>query len=124
MDTVRDSSLGQLLRWVTRNRILLYPEEKPGFVFKKEDAEQHRLEKSKSHRKGITRNGMDESQEDSLCSSTRADLDGSFAPNTTARYVADWYGADDPSCPRNWSPLKKRMVAFQIWYNLHSTFVS
>ncbi len=28
---IRDSAFGQLLRFVTRNRVLLYPEEKPGF---------------------------------------------------------------------------------------------
>ncbi|KZN88963.1 Transporter [Penicillium chrysogenum] len=32
MDTIRESPLGQLLRAITGNRILLYPEEKPGFV--------------------------------------------------------------------------------------------
>ena len=32
MDTVRESPLGQLLRAITNNRILLYPEEKPGFA--------------------------------------------------------------------------------------------
>lgn len=30
-DIIRDAPIGQLLRWVTRNRILLYPEERPGF---------------------------------------------------------------------------------------------
>lgn len=30
-DIIRDAPIGQLLRWVTQNRILLYPEERPGF---------------------------------------------------------------------------------------------
>lgn len=30
-DLIRDAPIGQLLRWVTRNKILLYPEERPGF---------------------------------------------------------------------------------------------
>lgn len=31
MDVMRDSFVGQVLRLATNNRILLYPEEKPGF---------------------------------------------------------------------------------------------
>ena len=30
-DLIRDAPIGQLIRWVTGNRVLLYPEEKPGF---------------------------------------------------------------------------------------------
>ncbi|EXJ61877.1 hypothetical protein A1O7_02307 [Cladophialophora yegresii CBS 114405] len=32
MDIIRDAPAGQFLRWITKNRILLYPEEKEGFV--------------------------------------------------------------------------------------------
>ncbi|OCT49902.1 Caffeine resistance protein 5 [Cladophialophora carrionii] len=32
LDIVRDAPVGQFLRWITKNRILLYPEEKEGFV--------------------------------------------------------------------------------------------
>ena len=31
-DLIRDAPLGQLLRWATGNKILLYPEERPDFV--------------------------------------------------------------------------------------------
>jgi len=31
-DLIRDAPVGQLLRWVTGNKILQYPEEKPGFI--------------------------------------------------------------------------------------------
>ena len=32
MDTIRDAPFGQLLRWLTGNRVFLYPEERPDFV--------------------------------------------------------------------------------------------
>ncbi|OQV05719.1 hypothetical protein CLAIMM_10406 isoform 2 [Cladophialophora immunda] len=35
LDTIRDAPLGQFLRLVTRNRILLYPDEREGFVLPK-----------------------------------------------------------------------------------------
>jgi MFS transporter, DHA1 family, multidrug resistance protein len=31
LDTIRDAPLGQALRWVTGNRVLLYPDELEGF---------------------------------------------------------------------------------------------
>ncbi|PIA91665.1 Caffeine resistance protein 5 [Cercospora beticola] len=31
MDLIRDAPIGQLVRWLTHNRVLQYPEEKPGF---------------------------------------------------------------------------------------------
>jgi DHA1 family multidrug resistance protein-like MFS transporter len=31
-DLLRDAPIGQLIRWVTKNRVLQYPEEKPDFV--------------------------------------------------------------------------------------------
>ncbi|OAP64307.1 hypothetical protein AYL99_00279 [Fonsecaea erecta] len=35
LDTIRDAPVGQFLRWLTRNRILLYPDEQQGFVLPK-----------------------------------------------------------------------------------------
>jgi DHA1 family multidrug resistance protein-like MFS transporter len=31
MDIIREATIGQLIRWITRNRVLRYPEELPGF---------------------------------------------------------------------------------------------
>ncbi|WPH00814.1 Hypothetical protein R9X50_00364400 [Acrodontium crateriforme] len=30
-DLIRDAPIGQMIRWITKNKVLLYPEEKPGF---------------------------------------------------------------------------------------------
>ncbi|KIW84936.1 hypothetical protein Z517_00324 [Fonsecaea pedrosoi CBS 271.37] len=35
LDTIRDAPLGQFLRWIAQNRILLYPDEREGFVLPK-----------------------------------------------------------------------------------------
>lgn len=35
MDLLRDSSFGQIVRCISRNRLLWYPEEDPGFDYKK-----------------------------------------------------------------------------------------
>ncbi|KAL1870307.1 hypothetical protein Plec18167_007441 [Paecilomyces lecythidis] len=32
MDTIRDATFAQILRWITGNKVFLYPEELPGFV--------------------------------------------------------------------------------------------
>src|ERR1700744_843227 len=35
LDIIRDAPAGQFLRWLTSNRILLYPDEREGFVLPK-----------------------------------------------------------------------------------------
>ncbi|KAJ5355648.1 hypothetical protein N7517_010257, partial [Penicillium concentricum] len=103
MELIRESPLGQLLRAITGNRILLYPEEKPGFVPSSPDETRHQIE-SKQSLGG-----------DSAIAPTATSYDGPYEEND-ANYIVDWYGPDDPSNPRNWSSWKKRFVTFQIWY--------
>jgi MFS transporter, DHA1 family, multidrug resistance protein len=47
-DLIRDAPVGQLLRYITRNKVLLYPEEKPGFqcpsCYSEPDAAEKRLQ--------------------------------------------------------------------------------
>ena len=49
-DMIRDAPLGQIIRWVTRNRLLQYPEERPDFqcpsVYKNPDASKAESEKT------------------------------------------------------------------------------
>jgi DHA1 family multidrug resistance protein-like MFS transporter len=110
MDTIRESPLGQLLRAITGNRILLYPEEKPGFVLPA----------------NLGQKGHPVESDQSLSDSPITPAPASYFPpgaNSEGGHVQDeannivgWYGPDDPSNPRNWSSWKKRLVTFQIWY--------
>ncbi|KAJ6185170.1 hypothetical protein N7519_006471 [Penicillium mononematosum] len=108
MDTIRESPLGQLLRAITGNKILLYPEEKPGFVLPANLEEKgHPIE-------------SDHSLSDSPITPAPASYfppgansEGGHTQDDTNNIVG-WYGPNDPSNPRNWSSWKKRLVTFQI----------
>lgn len=111
MDTVRESPLGQLLRAITGNRVLLYPEEKPGFVTSADpDETRHQVESKQSL-------GGDSAipPAPTLDSPPDSSSDGLHAQDEI-KNIVDWYGSDDPANPRNWSTWKKRFVTFQIWY--------
>jgi len=98
MDILRESPLGQLLRAITGNRILLYPEEKPGFVRSNSEETRYQIEPKQS------------------LGGDSAIIPTSYAAHAENEYIVDWYGPDDQSNPRNWSSGKKRFVTFQIWY--------
>ncbi|CDM38175.1 hypothetical protein DTO013E5_8720 [Penicillium roqueforti] len=108
MDTVRESPLGQLLREITGNRILLYPEEKPGFVPSKSAETKYQIESKQS----LDGNSI---ITPALTSDFPPDVnsDGAHTRDET-KNIVDWYGPDDPANPRNWSLWKKRFVTFQI----------
>lgn len=123
METVRESPLGQLLRWITGNRIFLYSEERTGFSL---DSKQIKWKTA------LSRNGTD------CLSGNRASRSSEVLPSSTAHarlhpprsqemvenLIVDWYGPQDPSNPRNWSSSKKKRAAFIIWCGLiHSLFV-
>lgn len=110
MDTVRESPLGQFLRAITGNRILLYPEEKPGFVSSNPEETRYQIESKQSL-------GGDSAITPAPTSyfPPGANSDGTHAQDETKNIVG-WYGPEDPSNPRNWSSWKKRFVTFQIWY--------
>ena len=109
MSLIRDAPLGQLLRWVTGNRVLLYPEEDPSFALERETREGTPTEKSNS-------------QLNSPCPSSEG-LHNSFArKGEESKHVVGWYGDNDSSHPRNWTTWKKRLVALQIWYEFKYTF--
>ncbi|KAJ5431820.1 Major facilitator superfamily domain general substrate transporter [Penicillium cf. griseofulvum] len=96
MEIVRESPLGQFLRAITGNWILLYPEEKPGFVPSTPEETKYQIEVKQS------------------IGSVSAIMTTSYRAHVENEYIVDWYGADDPLNPRNWSSWKKRFVTFQI----------
>jgi DHA1 family multidrug resistance protein-like MFS transporter len=124
MDIVRDSTLGQLVRWVTGNKVLLYPEENPGFAFQKTNTEEFGGEKSRSCPESLSRSRTRGAGEYSASSSSESNSDPSVPQQAGNTHIVDWYGPADPSNPMNWSPWKKRFVAFQIWSVKFQAFLS
>ncbi|KIW19124.1 hypothetical protein PV08_03416 [Exophiala spinifera] len=131
LDTIRDAPLGQLIRLVTNNRVLLYPDEKPGFTLPKVAPESPgEPEPDNSGRPNTDEEAAGrlslERQVSRVFTPERLELDQQLELEKTksipislhktadGTVLVDWYTTDDPENPQNWSRGKKRFVLIQI----------
>ncbi|KAJ5648868.1 major facilitator superfamily domain-containing protein [Penicillium longicatenatum] len=126
---IREAPIGQLVRFLTNNKYLQYPEEKPGFELPEPWIQiMQGLEASKSHTENPEsrdqRQNSDQSdaishtstlQED--CEMNAGDLEKiksiPITPKKTkdGAILVDWYYTDDAENPHNWSNLKRGLLA-------------
>lgn len=121
LDLVREAPLGQAIRFLSGNRLLQYPEEKPGFQLPVEYVE--KLESKEKLSTPTDATDSDFSSE-SAGDATTNDLEKALqrtasvpiAPQKTADGIVlvDWYTTDDPANPQNWSSFKKGFVIFVL----------
>lgn len=122
MDTLRNSTFGQIVYHFSGRRLFRYPEDQPDFVVPAKYAQSSPnrnsilTEKKKSSlgEPGALELTIPEgSHSDSEDSSLRVDLEkGIEKPSEPQEpqhdyIVVDWYGENDPENPQNWSALKK-----------------
>jgi DHA1 family multidrug resistance protein-like MFS transporter len=151
--TIRDAPFGKLLRYVTNNRILKYPEELDDFQcphgyenkiggepqgpadteitltppannFDTVDHEKTTgsagdLEKSNpasAPRASSSATRTNNNNTQRTTSTTSSHLQHAIAPTKTADglILVDWYTADDPANPQNWSQAKKAWTALLV----------
>lgn len=141
-DTIRDSVLGQLIRLVTKNKVLLYEEERNPEIWQKYV---HREKSANMAQYGQTELPEEDSekQEDGPDTPARRDSSpnsaGSISTSTAVGnddlhkgkpvdqekgkdvYVVDWYGPDDPdvSCSSS-----SRRGLWLMWYRTLETGVA
>ncbi|KAI1368627.1 major facilitator superfamily transporter [Xylaria arbuscula] len=151
---VRDTPMGQFVRFVTQNRVLRYPEEKPDFKLPDEwlrvinsskskysssstcssdtatlcsnDDETVGGKSSSSSEENVGSAGTQSPAEKSLSEkqSPRDDIEQAIekvksmriAPRRTAdgTILVNWYSTDDPENPRNWTNLRRALVALVL----------
>ncbi|GLB34695.1 putative benomyl methotrexate resistance protein [Lyophyllum shimeji] len=130
-DIIRDSTVGQIINYVSGGKYLPYAEQRPDFVIPSrfllpcdksrpsppsnsdtttvcEDEQQKSLSGAatpSTHLKRESTIAVDEKFEKQL-------TDGMI--ELSDPYIVGWYGEDDPDNPRNWSPSKRAFVAFSI----------
>ncbi|KAE8446636.1 hypothetical protein EG329_011829 [Mollisiaceae sp. DMI_Dod_QoI] len=139
MDYVRDSQLGHLVRAITRNKVLLWPEELPGFQFQpiieastsekvneREASDANDPEIGKVQNTGAQNdNDNDDDQQDQLpiervatrVGTSQADAEINLAKlgtNAADVILMDWYGEEDVDNPLNWPMRKKLFTTFVI----------
>ncbi|GAB7350827.1 hypothetical protein MBLNU459_g1361t1 [Dothideomycetes sp. NU459] len=134
-DLFRDAPVGQLIRWVSGNKWLQYPEEKDPSIWK------NFIDKEKSGNMAMygaaePPNDEEKNEEQQQNGSSpshenrRSDSSGTLAGNDQEYNqmsgkpvdpekgknidMVSWYGPEDPDNPQNWSQRKKFFVAFQI----------
>lgn len=102
-DLIRDAPVGQILRWLTNDRILLYPEEEPEFVLPKEWTDLNAVKiQSNSSITSLGTNDLKLNNAGKVPSSDEAIVKDASTP-----ILVDWYSADDKTNPLNWSNGKK-----------------
>jgi MFS transporter, DHA1 family, multidrug resistance protein len=135
-DTVRDAPLGQILRFVTNNRLFKYPEERPDFELPA--AWNHLL--STADRRHTCHAGTEtpstivnpQSDQNTIevsdIESKGLDADRSIdaAPTVTESGVilVDWYSDQDPDNPQNWSNLRRALVGLIICFYTFVVYLS
>ncbi|CAG8387650.1 unnamed protein product [Penicillium salamii] len=108
MDLLRDSPLGQLVRFSTGNQCLLYPEEEVGFTYMQTTKQDYETVASKS------RNVIPDHPQ--LPMLPVGHNDEEMRPGIgNGIFLVDWYDKDDAENPQNWSSSKKCTVTAILW---------
>jgi len=109
-DTLRDSTLGHAVRFITGHKMLRYLEDSPDFDIHRYLSQ---LEKTASRNVGDHEKQSQEEEIESMHPTNGGPINPLETPNSTI--IVGWYGDDDPENPQNWSDFKKYFVGLLIW---------
>ena len=140
-DFFRETPLGQLIRLATKNRFLLYPEEKPGFEVPASYSLTKTISRPPSPTRGVPLDTIETQKSENFepiqpsitagleRARTREDLERAFTQTTVKQtqsrpiepqktsdgvVLVDFYSTDDPANPQNWSQGLKALTAGQV----------
>jgi MFS transporter, DHA1 family, multidrug resistance protein len=140
LDIIREAAIGQAIRFISRNRLLQYPEERPDFVLPPQYASLlNGDEKPKEEYDSTPQNEAYDSDHDvealgrartvtsvrsAPFSQDRVEAERTLSMQRTKTIpivpqkttdgivLVDWYTTDDAANPQNWSGSKKGFVVF------------
>src|SRR5437667_5221824 len=101
-DIIRDAPLGQIIRYIFRDKVLLYPEEKPDFDFKPYTQASSTVSVNAA---GSSSPGDNGEIENAILLLERIRSAPRRLKDSTI--LVDWYTANDPDNPQSWTSLKK-----------------
>ncbi|KAK7046753.1 MFS general substrate transporter [Favolaschia claudopus] len=134
-DLIRDSTVGQIINYVSGGRLLLYPEQRPEYVvpnrFLLPSAQRRPVDSSASDAATLCGEAPSEKtntpaslpdtemKRESTIATLAADAESQKKVLAEEEvipdpYLVDWDGDSDSENPRNWSFRKRAFVAFEI----------
>lgn len=114
-DIFRDAPMGQIIRSLTKFKLLRYIEEQPGFEYPRSGPASERRRYSFSSTRRLF-NAADFELKDDAFRLASQELEHAKPATNTEEVIVDWYSGSDPENPQNWSALKKGFVTSLIWY--------
>ncbi|KAL2829524.1 major facilitator superfamily domain-containing protein [Aspergillus cavernicola] len=111
IDIFRETAAGQIVRFLSQGKFLQYPEELPGFRFQYPELNRSPLGSENSTLGPSHASDPERAQTKIDVSQLAID---SMTTGDNKFVLVDWYTADDPANPQNWSTSKKALVAFEI----------
>ena len=139
-DIFRDSPFGQIVRLVTKKRYFKYAEERDPSIWKRylsvEKSRKMALHGTLSKRDSsgaadrLEKPLENDSSQGTSPSRTSEELQEGIAGGVAVDpehgrdiHIVDWFSADDPENPMNWSTFKKVFVTFQICLLTFSVYI-
>ncbi|KAH7054530.1 putative caffeine resistance protein 5 [Macrophomina phaseolina] len=141
-DLIRDSVFGKVVRFVTRQKYLQYPEERDPSIWEKYvdrgNSSNHALwsaslptqhtsvrdESDDEGKRSVDAEKPREGSDTESPSPPRGNQDDAAATeNGRDMLMVTWYGPDDPDNPQNWSLGKKFFVTFEICLLTFSIYI-
>lgn len=137
-DLIRESALGQIIRLISRNKLLRHPEEEPDFqnpydkpVHEDRPSENPTGSNGESGSSTLSEGTINEAAKPTQPEDTdkvdieKAETDQPHSSGeslvfgkvvtSTGHILVTWYTTDDPANPQNWSSRKKGFVSCLIW---------
>ncbi|TVY23600.1 Caffeine resistance protein [Lachnellula hyalina] len=120
---LRDTQAGLLIRFLSGNKLLRYPDEIDPSLWKKfqkehlgdsDTPENANLEKTESKSSGAATTTVTDTATPPQNHDSQELKDNHSAEAGKDEFLVDWYGPDDGENPQNWSRTQKLLVATQI----------
>ena len=121
MDLIREAPIGQLIRYLSGNRVLLFPEEQPGYVLppmyqaalkERESAFSSMVNSPAPSNKNFRLNDGPLADPELAAGTARPLISPQTTPDGTI--LVDWYSDHDAANPLNWSSVKRTLVVAMI----------
>lgn len=122
MEMLRDSSIGHIARFLSRDKVLAHKGELEKFEAGLQKAKTAEEDQKASQPSETPPSDSEDTKDNDVESANSVELEKTRTLNLQTRRTSDgsvlvgWYSGNDPENPQNWSTLKQYSVGTLIWY--------